>query len=275
MDNQVQEIIESVLQDFRQPDSLDRIASHVIPRDDRPCGKWSLLNRYIAVRRSEDSRGFRQWEALGRQVKKGAKALFILAPLLVWAKKKDKNGVEKNEKVLVGFKRVPVFKIEDTDGKPVAYPDFTPKQMPPLLNVAKTWGLDVQYGPDFFDRHMLGFYRPGEGEIRLMSHDVKVFFHELAHAGHERLQKQKLNSGQDPKQEIVAEFSAAILLRLYGFKGEGNAYDYIARYAVTTGKNDVPRACMSVLSVVEKIVKSILEVETGEDQQEEPDVQAV
>jgi antirestriction protein ArdC len=265
MNDAVKEIITDMLEDFKQPDSLDRIATHIIPKDDRPCGRWSLLNRLI-VRRSktEDARGFRQWDQLGRRIKKGSKAAYILTPLLI--PKKAKDGKEQEGKILIGFKRFPVFKVEDTEGEPMVYPDFTPKVLPPLLNVAKTWGLEVKYGPDFFDTHMLGYFAGKTGDIKLMSHDVKVFFHELAHAGHMKLNNGTIKPGSDPQQEVIAEFAAAILLRMYGFKGEGNAYDYIQGYADTAKNQDVLRACTGALSTVEKVVKLMLAIETGEEE---------
>lgn len=266
MNDAVKQIITDLLEDFKDPASLNRIAAHVIPRDDRPCGKWSFLNRWIVLRaKTEDARGYRQWSQIGRQVKNGVKALYILVPLLVEKKVKDKNGADKIDKILIGFKRFPVFRVEDTEGEPVNYPDWTPKQMPPLMNVAKTWGLDVKWGPNFFQPDgTLGTFSAQTGEIHLMSQDVNVFFHELAHAGHQKVTK-NLQAMPQREQEIVAEFAAAILVRLYGFKGEGNAYDYISQYAEGHKNPDVLKACTRVLSLVEKIVREIVAVETGED----------
>jgi len=268
MNDAVKEIINTVLTDFKEPDALDRIAAHIIPRDDRPCGRWSLLNRFIVKHgKTEDARGFEQWNKLNRKVKKGCKALYILVPLKVPKESTDTNGKKKTDMILIGFKRFPVFRMEDTEGDPIQYPDFTPKVLPPLLNVAKTWGLDIKYGPDFFGTHALGYYGIESKDIKLMSHDVKIFFHELAHAGHEKVMGAKLKPGSDAQQEIVAEFVSCVLLRLYGFKGEGNAYDYIAHYA-EADKKDVLGACTKVLSTVEKIMKAIVAVETGEDNED-------
>lgn len=273
MNDAVKSIIEKVLDDFRQPDSLDRIATHIIPKDDRPCGTWSLLNRWIVQgHKTEDARSYEQWQKVKRWVKQGSKAMHILAPMKVWKKRTNaKTSKEETFSILIGFRQLAKFRIEDTDGEPMQYPDFTPKAMPPLLNVAKTWGLDVKYGPDFFHDGLAGSFNVENGEIHLMSHDTKIFFHELAHAAHQKIQGAKLNGGSDPQQEIIAEFSAAILLRLYGCKGEGNAYDYIAQYAGHAKNQDVLKACTGVLSTVDKVVREILTVEMGEDTNDESD----
>ncbi len=63
--------------------------------------------------------GYRKWKELGRTVKKGGKAVWILAP---WLKKVEveTDGEEKKErKILHGFFSVPVFDIGQTEGEPV------------------------------------------------------------------------------------------------------------------------------------------------------------
>ena len=73
---------------------------------------------------------------------------------------------------------------------------------------------------------------PGKMAIALASPEECVFFHELAHAGHDKLAP--LKPGQDWKQEIVAELSAAVLCRLVGKKPDnlGQSYRYIEKYAI-------------------------------------------
>ena len=265
VDDKVREVIDVLLTDFQSPDSLDRIARHMIPPDDRPCHKWSLLNRLLVrVKRTDDARGMKQWNDLGRSVKGGSKAIYILLPNM--RVKKDLNkvtGKEEKKQILVGFFRRPVFRLEDTHGKPVEYPDVSPPQPPPLLRVAKTWGCEVTY-ITLFGEGRSGDFNLKTGDIRLGTHDVKTFFHELVHAGQQKMSGH-MKLGQDPKQEVIAEFGAAILLRIYGAEGEGNAYDYIARYTKAMKEADVARACMSVLSQTEKIIKKILNTELGEE----------
>lgn len=103
----------------------------------------------------------------------------------------------------------------------------------------------------------MGQYRDSVAEeIWLATPSEKTFFHELSHAAHKRV-KGKLVNGQNPKQEIVAELSAQVLAQLVGTKLEstvGNSYKYIEGYA----KKDVGKACLAVISDVEKVLKLIL-----------------
>ena len=65
-----------------------------------------------------------------------------------------------------------------------------------------------------FAAKFYGAYRPDSKKILLGTHDIQVFFHELAHAAHHRIAG-TLKGGQVPSQEIVAELTAATLANLY------------------------------------------------------------
>jgi hypothetical protein len=101
----------------------------------------------------------------------------------------------------------------------------------------------------------LGVYSPGNKAIRLATHDERVFWHELAHAAHERVSG-PLTGGQDHLQECAAELAACALARMYGVECEGKSYDYIRRYS---GKGGPHKACVRVLALVEKIIATILD----------------
>ena len=59
--------------------------------------------------------GYRRWQELGRQVRKGETSLAILAPIL---KKMEGEGGDDERKV-VGFRTARVFDISQTDGEPL------------------------------------------------------------------------------------------------------------------------------------------------------------
>ncbi len=78
----------------------------------------------MLMNETEDARGFRQWEKVGRRVKKGAKAFYILAPV----RKKVPVKVRRVEKAVVEGEEV-VIEIEETvmveklvSFKPVRFP---------------------------------------------------------------------------------------------------------------------------------------------------------
>jgi antirestriction protein ArdC len=60
--------------------------------------------------------GFKAWQGLGRQVRKGERSIRILAPMVV--KEHDAQGVETGETFTL-FRAVPVFDISQTDGEPL------------------------------------------------------------------------------------------------------------------------------------------------------------
>jgi hypothetical protein len=70
----------------------------------------------IAAQRPEATRvaGFRAWLKLGRNVCKGEKAIWILAPM---ATKKAAEGEPGEDRMIVGFKHVPVFDVSQTEGQ--------------------------------------------------------------------------------------------------------------------------------------------------------------
>jgi hypothetical protein len=164
---------------------------------------------------------------------------------------------------LVGYLAVPVFAYEDTDGRELP-PEQRQPLVPdlPLLDAAQRFHLKVRAEP--FSGDYFGAYatRNGQKEIRLATPEERTFFHELAHAAHERWAG-PLRRGQDPHQEIVAELTAAVLCRLAGRSEKdfsGNCYRYIEHYARQAGKS-VESACLAALHEVGCILALIFEEE--------------
>ena len=198
-----------------------------------------------------DARGFRQWQKANRKVKKGAKAIYILAPMFF---KKEEEGEE--ALVLGGFKPVPVFRSEDTEGEPL---DYEVVELPdlPLLELAEQWGITVKNIPGNFQCY--GFYSDQRKEIGLATKEECVFFHELAHAAHYRLNPD-LKPGQKPFKEIIADLSAQALCSLVGKTDDkhlGNTYRYIEEYAKEMKQTPIT-ACVQVLDETEQVLNLIL-----------------
>jgi len=252
--NKVVSVLDTILEKFRTGDIPEAVALASFPKSDVPSNKWSFMNRLIVFLGGTcDARGFRQWKETGRRVKKGSKAIYILVPCF------DKRiDEETGEEILrlKFFKPAAVFRYEDTLGRPIEHlkldlPEF------PLLERAREWGIAVKAVPG--NNSYNGYYDSRHTEIALASPEENVFFHELAHASHERVIG-RLKPTQDPFQEIVAELSAMALCRMVGKKPldtTGNSYRYIERYA--RGLNMSPyAACLKVLSDTEKVLNLIL-----------------
>ena len=166
-----------------------------------------------------------------------------------------KEKEDSEDVILTGYLMVPVFRFEDTLGEPL---DYEKIQLPelPLKEVADSWGIEVKAIPGNY-RHY-GYYNPDRKVIALATKDESVFFHELAHAAHERV-VEDLKGGEDPWQEIVAELSAQALCIIVGKTSRhlGNSYRYIKEYA--KGLELSPEAaCVKALGEVEEVLKLIL-----------------
>jgi len=97
------------------PVPLARVFIH--RKDASPCRSWSWSNQLIvAIHGYSEARGYRQWEAVGRQVIKGQKAIYILAPCVKKLETAGDDGETKEASALYGFRSVPVFGLEQTDG---------------------------------------------------------------------------------------------------------------------------------------------------------------
>ena len=211
-----------------------------------PARKWSLSNRVIAFIQAEelDCRGYRQWQDVGRQVKKGSKSVYIIRPHMIKVAADQNNDQE--DYACIGFSSVSVFPASMTEGdQPIQ--SYEPKELPPLMDIAKQLNISVKYVPIMPDR--LGDCRVDGSKIRLGSHNPKIFFHELSHAIHARVDGE-LKGGQQLEQETIAEFTATVLMDLYGFSDNtGNAWKYISQYA-----KDPLTAITKSMGTVEKVL---------------------
>lgn len=254
MQDRVKQVLNNIVEKFKSGDIPEAIALATFPAANVPSSKWSFLNRTLMfLSGTGDARGFRQWHDAKRKVKKGGKAIYILVPCF---KKETNEETGEDSVVLRGFKPSPVFMVEDTEGEKLDYELLEVPKLP-LLERAKEWGINVKAVPGNYGYY--GYYSSKRNEIALASPKEKVFFHELAHAGHDRL-KGSIKGGQDPFQEIVAELSAQALCRLTGREADnsmGHSYRYIEGYA-NQMKMTPHAACLKVLCETEKVLNLIL-----------------
>ena len=257
----IQSAITKLMAMFQSGNFPAQVAMTIIRKaegDSIPADNWSFANCLLmASQNTHDARGFRQWQAVGRNVKKGSKAIHIFAPLTKKIKEKDDVTGEETERfIIIGFKPIPVFRLEDTDGEPLPTFDYKPKQYPPFFDVAAKLGVKVEYKAlrsDYFGRYTLT-----TKTIELDSHDVIVFYHELAHAVHDTFVD--LRTCEKAKKEIVAELSALILCELSGVSGyQWQGFKYIDAYCANSKPETILKKIMGVLNDVEKIVSIILD----------------
>ena len=137
--------------------------------------------------------GYRTWQSLGRQVKKGEKAIRIIAPAYYKKKEREEQSGEDRERQVTFFRGASVFDLSQTEGEPlpeIAVPildgEAGAELYARLESVALTEGLRVTIGHESFMQRpqMMGFYEPDTRAIYLREaaqlQKTKTLAHELA-----------------------------------------------------------------------------------------------
>lgn len=259
--DKARQVLDKIVARFQAGTIAEAVAAVFFPSPDVPMLKWSIRNRVIAFcAETIDARGFKQWKSAGRSVKKGSRAFYILAPLTFKVELDDGTS----EYRVRGFREIPVFRVEDTEGDEL---DYSAPELPdlPLADVAERFGLTVR--ANFFDGYALGWFRPDADLIQLHTDEVKVWFHELAHAAHLRaIGEEAFRSNGYSKNEVVAETTALTLALMFGRSWElesGSSHRYITRYAADEKKEPID-AVFAVIGEVEKTLRLILEPESAD-----------
>ena len=242
-------VIEGVVGRMASGDIPEAIAKSYITFDeDKPSAKWSRFNRILMVLHgTSDARGYRQWGEVGRHVRKGAKAAYILAPRLVNVSDKnagrDDDG-DADRKVLVGFRALPVFRYEDTEGEPLK--SYEPKTVPPLFGLAAKNGIDVRYTNTSGGEY--GSIRVPTRHMTLSTESPDTYLHELVH-WYDLKDRDDRVDGQDEIQETVAQLGACALASMYGIDASSWTAEYIAHYAGCSADDGdrIGRQCMRVI----------------------------
>jgi antirestriction protein ArdC len=195
--------------------------------------QYSISNQFlIAMQRPDATRvaGFKAWQKLGRQVRKGEKGIRILAPRTY--KEKDENGDETGE---VGLYFVPVcvFALEQTDGDALPEPPREPISgdshahlLPMLEQYAGTLGYRVEYVAT--GSNALGYCDMAASRIVVAPEQpanakVRTLLHELVHA---------LGVDYDDYSradaEVIVESAGHIAASSIGLDTSGEAVAYVA-----------------------------------------------
>ncbi len=152
--------------------------------------RYSLHNLMLIVsQRPEATRvaGYQTWRQLGRYVKKGAKGILILAPILLKKAVEQVSQEEQPVKVAVGFRTVYVFDLADTDGKPLpglAYTEGDPTGYTERLKEFVTQrGIRLEYSDAIYPAQ--GLCAPGMIVLlpgQSPAEEFATLAHETAHA---------------------------------------------------------------------------------------------
>jgi antirestriction protein ArdC len=189
----------------------------------------------IAMQRPDATQvaGFKSWQALGRQVRKGERSIRIMAPMVV----KDRQA-EDDDATRVLFRAVPVFDVSQTDGEPLPEPPCEPvtgdsheRYLEPLKDLARSMGIAVyEYEPTSAAR---GFYDEAGRRIVISTElapngKVRTLIHELAHA--HGVTYKDYSRGE---AEVIVETAGTIVCGSLGLDTSGEAIPYIAGWGET------------------------------------------
>lgn len=174
--------------------------------------------------------GFNAWKKLDRAVRKGEKAIWILAPMVY---KKDDAEAGTEERQVRGFKAVPVFDIAQTDGEPL--PEVcsrlhgdAPAGYDQLVEVAHSIGYTVE--EDYLPGETNGDCTYDKKRIRVEARNdavqqLKTLAHELAHAMlHEGFANRAL-------AELEAESVAYVVCAALGVDSSDYSFGYVAGWS--------------------------------------------
>jgi len=191
----------------------------------------------ILVQRCSASRvaGFHTWRRLGRQVRRGEQAIWILAPVTRRVAADDAIGeAEEAIRVVATFRPVPVFDVTQTEGEPLPEVCTRLAGDDPLAAYVGPTGLAGSIGFQVLDHtfdgetngdcsHPLQRIRV---EVNLEpAHRVKTLAHELAHA------VLHVDTTDRALKELEAESVAYVVCDALGIQSDGWTFGYVAGWA--------------------------------------------
>ena len=206
--------------------------------------------------------GYRAWQKLGRQVRKGEKGIAIMAPMLF--KPKDANATD--EDAFLRFRAVSVFDISQTDGKDLPEPPRVsgdPGQYwDRLTRFVEVEGIALRY-------ESLGSTQgQSRGGTIALSDELdeaerfSVLVHELAH----ELMHQGPNR-PDPRpsktvRELEAESVAFVVCTAAGMKPGPASSDYIQSHGGDAAL--LGQSLQRVQKTAERILGHLLEADAND-----------
>ena len=211
----------------------------------------------ISMQCPEASRvaGFNAWRKMGRFVRKGEKAIWILAPM-VYKQAEAADGDD--ERVIRGFKPVAVFDVSQTDGEelPEVCNRLTGDAPAEIFDTLRSFAHGIGFSVE--DAELPGSVNGdcshSERRIRVEvsnspAQRVKTLAHELAHA---LLHEQYDNR---PLAELEAESVAYVTCQALGVDSSDYSFGYVATWA-----GDGDKAIASIKASCELIQKAAAEM---------------
>ena len=225
--------------------------------------------------------GYRNWQSMGRQVKKGEKGITIIAPAPI-KRKKEQTVLDQDQKPVIGpdgkpkteeveitlpcFKAITVFDIEQTTGEPI-------QTLAPEILTAAVEDFDLflqairEISPvpirfDAIEGSANGYYHNLDKEIVIkkdmsQSQTLKTAIHETAHA---RLHDKEIMESQGIEKdrltkEVEAESVAYCVCSVFELDTSEYSFPYIAGWS--SGKE--LRELKASMDVIRKTAGEIID----------------
>ena len=247
---------------------------------------YSLNNTILISMQRPDATlvtGYERWKSLGRQVKKGEKAIRIIAPAPIKEKRQQKKLDEENKPVLdengdpemeevevtvQKYKVTNVFDISQTEGDPIEtmdaaeltagvenYAEF-------LQAVEKVTPVPIRF--DELTGQTKGYFHTVKREIVIQkgmaeSQTLKTAIHETAHS---LLHNKEKMAGQEElknrqTKEVEAESVAFVVCSAFGLDTSEYSFPYIAGWSSGKEMTELKASMDVIRQTSSKLIKSI------------------
>lgn len=237
--------------------------------------KYSFSNSLLIAMQKPQATlvaGFNTWKNQGRNVNKGEKAITILAPCIY--KKKEKVEVlnpETNKKEAkevehikkIGFKKVSVFDISQTQGKEI--PRLTRELKGDVRELAvikeaveEITGIKIEY--EAIRGGAKGYFSPMENKIAIKEgmeglQEAKTILHEGVHAVlHCNLKKDKIDRC---RAETEAEATAFTICSRLGLDTSQYSFPYLASWASNPELKELKESLKTIQETAMKFIDKI------------------
>lgn len=240
----------------------------------RVCSKfhhYSINNQILILMQTGGTAsqvaGYRKWQSLGRQVRKGEKGIWIISPMQF---KQAGDDPDAEEKITTLFKAATVFDISQTDG------DDLPSLVEELTDddasydaiiekLVKFSSVPVSFTSDL-PEGVYGCFSPSEMSIKVRdtisrSHRTKTLVHEICHSIFDADPKSKTDR---ETKEVRAESCAYCVCSALGLDTSDYSFGYIAGYSSGKDMKELKSVMQDIKNTADKILSAILPMDTAD-----------
>lgn len=237
---------------------------------------WLLRQSIVRGEPIEAVAGYRTWQSMGRQVRKGEKGWQVLAPVTrrmepgEEQQPPEKKEGEPAQRRIVGFRVETVFDLSQTDGEPLPpSPASRCARLdgsvdPALIEAIEAVLRDAGCRVERIDAAARGWSDTQNGSTDVLTREVsiragmspaqtaKTLAHELAHVT-------MRHTGSDRRAEVEAESVAYLVLDGVGVDSANYSYGYVASWS--GGDMEVVQASARAITVTATELSARIDLE--------------